>query len=499
MNRRHMTRRRIVQAGLLGVAASAALAGCGETQVVTETKVQEVVKEVPVEKVVTREVVKEVVVEKEKERVVKQTVEVPVEVEVEVEKVVTVKARVPRAEAVNLSMLTHWGSEESVQLWHDILDEYEAAVPNARVEYQTVPFSQMLTRVTTGHAAGNFPDMYHYYNLWTPDFAPTGFMAEVPRKIKSIVDENWAQSAIDGASYQGKLWGFPTEVNAYLTLYNKRIFDEAGVAEPPTTWEELLETAARTTKTNNGAIEQAGYLWFMASGPALLHPWISYLWSNNGQYLDPDTFKLRLNEPPSVETVQMGLDLVEQGSVDLAFKPPDFISGNVAMFVGANWRGGGLRNGFADGFENVGVGPIPTGPRGSKSVPIGYNWLWGVDSLSKNAAASWDFLTWVNGPRGPGQGSPQGEFMSTRFNIIPSRLSDLEAFAPRLSDDFFRPFVKAIQESARPQPIMPGVSEVTDILHKQMQAVFYGETGPQTAMDKVVQDGDAIIAERMKG
>ncbi len=100
----------------------------------------------------------------------------------------------------------------------------------------------------------------------------------------------------------------------------------------------------------------------MASGPALLHPWISYLWSNNGQYLDPDTFKLRLNEPPSVETVQMGLDLVEQGAVDLAFKPPDFISGNVAMFVGANWRGGGLRNGFADGFENVGVGPIPTGP-----------------------------------------------------------------------------------------------------------------------------------------
>ncbi len=165
---------------------------------------------------VTREVVKEVVVEVEKERVVKQTVEVPVEVEVE--KVVTVKARVPRAEAVNLSMLTHWGSEESVQLWHDILDEYEAAVPNARVEYQTVPFSQMLTRVTTGHAAGNFPDMYHYYNLWTPDFAPTGFMAEVPREIKSIVDENWAQSAIDGASYQGKLWGFPTEVNAYLTL-----------------------------------------------------------------------------------------------------------------------------------------------------------------------------------------------------------------------------------------------------------------------------------------
>ena len=182
----------------------------------------------------------------------------------------------------------------------------------------------------------------------------------------------------------------------------------------------------------------------------------------------------------------------------LAFRPPDFMSGNVAMFVGANWRGGPLRSGFADGFENVGVGPIPVGPRGTTGVSLAYNWLWGVDSLTKNSDASWDFLEWVNSPRGPGQASPQGEFMSTRFNIIPSRLSDQEALAERLSDDFFRPFIQAIQETARPQPIMPGVSEVTDILHKQLQAVFFGESDPQAALDKVVEDGDAIIAERMQ-
>ena len=72
-----LTRRRVLKRAALGsaVTAAAALAGCGEPQIVTETKIQEVIKEVPVEKVVTQ------IVEVEKERVVEKAVEVEVEVE----------------------------------------------------------------------------------------------------------------------------------------------------------------------------------------------------------------------------------------------------------------------------------------------------------------------------------------------------------------------------------------------------------------------------------
>ena len=77
---RILTRRQLVRglgaAGLGGVVA-VALGGCGEVQVVTETKLQTVTVEVPVEKVVTKEVVKEVLVEKtvEVEKVVTQIIE----------------------------------------------------------------------------------------------------------------------------------------------------------------------------------------------------------------------------------------------------------------------------------------------------------------------------------------------------------------------------------------------------------------------------------------
>ncbi|MCY3748865.1 MAG: ABC transporter substrate-binding protein [Chloroflexi bacterium] len=104
-----VSRRAVIRTGLAGLAGgvgAAALAACGETQVVTkEVPVEKtVVKEVPVEKIVRETEVKEVPVERivtqEVEKLVTRTVEVKqvveVPVEVEVEKVVEVEKIVER-------------------------------------------------------------------------------------------------------------------------------------------------------------------------------------------------------------------------------------------------------------------------------------------------------------------------------------------------------------------------------------------------------------------
>ena len=87
-----------------GLPAAAAFAGCGETQIVTETKIQEVIREVPVERIVTKIVKEEVAVEVE--RIVTQEVERVVTQIVEkeriVEKIVTVEAMAPKPENVEI-------------------------------------------------------------------------------------------------------------------------------------------------------------------------------------------------------------------------------------------------------------------------------------------------------------------------------------------------------------------------------------------------------------
>ena len=109
MKKKWLTRRKALRGLVLAGGSSvglAVLAGCGETQVITETKIQEVIKEVPVEKIVTQIVEKEVVVEK----VVTQIVEK--EVVVVQEKIVT--QIVEAAPKVSSATITYW-----MQQWDD--------------------------------------------------------------------------------------------------------------------------------------------------------------------------------------------------------------------------------------------------------------------------------------------------------------------------------------------------------------------------------------------
>ena len=61
-----LSRRRLLRLGLMGGVGIAALAGCGETQVVEREVVTVVTQEVPVERIVTQVVEKQVPVEVEK-------------------------------------------------------------------------------------------------------------------------------------------------------------------------------------------------------------------------------------------------------------------------------------------------------------------------------------------------------------------------------------------------------------------------------------------------
>src|SRR3990167_5307050 len=106
------SRRRLLKigAGLGLTSIAAALAGCGETQIVEKEVVKVVTQEVAVEKVVTQIVEKEKIVEKPVEKIVTQIVEK----EKIVEKVVTVVTGPTKPAVIELNVINveAYGPEE---------------------------------------------------------------------------------------------------------------------------------------------------------------------------------------------------------------------------------------------------------------------------------------------------------------------------------------------------------------------------------------------------
>jgi multiple sugar transport system substrate-binding protein len=397
-------------------------------------------------------------------------------------------------DSVKLVLLTHWSTQQQKDPLDAILAEYNQANPNVQIEHQSVAFDELLNRITTGQLGGDAPDIYHFYNLWLPDFVNSQLLSTPPDDINADVTGADAEGTIGGASYNNQVWGYPTEVNNYQLIYNKAMFQEAGIEAPPATFAELREHAKALTKGSGDNMTQGGILLLHGWDSGVVHPWTSLLWSNGGQYVAEDYSQVRFNEQPGIDTLQLQADILSDGSAVLGTEDDaDFESGRVAMTIRANWWGATLRASDL-GMENIGVAPIPHG-EGGTSTALQYEWLWGVSNTSENAEAAWAFLKWLNGPRSEGTSSPMGDFLTSALNAIPGRTSDQEAHADVLGDPFVQPFVQALAQS-RTEPIIPGAQEIKTALQKQIEAAWFGQKAPADALNAAAEEADRILKEK---
>ncbi len=397
-------------------------------------------------------------------------------------------------DSLTIVVLTHWGTQEQRDPLEAIFAEYTEANPNVEIQLQTVEFAELLNRITTGQLGGDSPDIYHFYNLWLPEFVASDLLSIPPEDAAADIVAAYAPGTVGGASYNDQVWGYPTEVNDYQLVYNIAHLQEAGIENPPATFTELREAAQLLTKRDGDKVTQGGFLFLASWDSGVVHPWTSLLWSNGGEYVADDYSEALFNQQPGIDVLQLQTDIVNDGSAIMGIpEDADFESGRVSMTIMANWWGAQLRASDI-GMENVGVAPIPNGEGGSP-VAVQYEWLWGVGNTSQNAEAAWAFLAWLNSPRdGAEASSPMGEFLTSALNAIPGLTSDQVAHADLLGDPFVKPFVDALA-TARSEPIIPGAQEIKTSLHTQIEAAWFGQTSPEDALNTAAEAANRILAE----
>jgi multiple sugar transport system substrate-binding protein len=399
---------------------------------------------------------------------------------------------------VKLTMLTHWTEETLLKQEQALIDEYQKANPNVTIELQTVAFDQLLTKIVTGRTGGTSPDIYHFYNLWMPEFVTSGALATPPDDLIDAVKKNTPSGVQQGVTVNGKIWGYPTEVNTYLLIYNKKFLKEAGFDNPPKTWDELKKMApAITKKDSSGAITRAGFAVIPGWDSGMVHPFAALLFANGGDYLSKDFTTAAFNSPQGVETLQLYLDLLKSGGMDMSINGlNDFPTGKVGMVIMANWWKATLAAAKDIDFKNdVGVAEIPVGPSGKQTSTISYNWLLGVDAKSAHPKEAWDFIRWLNTPRAEGKGSPMGDYLVHALGAIPSSLFDQKAFESDLTDAFETPYVKSTTY-ARPEPVVAGGQEIKTKLQTEIEAVLASGGDPKKTLDAVAAEANNILKEK---
>lgn len=119
---------------------------------------------------------------------------------------------------------------------------FEEQNPGIKIEMQTVPPDQFETVIKTKLASGDAPDIFTVFAGTKKDaFAKAGYLMD-------LSGEPWVQRLTDAAkqiaSKDGKVYGFPNRQNLIGVIYNKKIFNDLGIAVP-THWDEFLEACQK--------------------------------------------------------------------------------------------------------------------------------------------------------------------------------------------------------------------------------------------------------------
>lgn len=237
-----------------------------------------------------------------------------------------------------------YGSDPSIQ--RAALDKVTADFEEQTgisVEYNIVDWgsaSQKLTLACTGGEAPDVADIFFTKSLATMSSDEYGLM-----ELNDLVEEmggedTWITAGKDEACVDGDWYGIPWRADTRVLLYNMEDFENAGITEAPTTWDELVEDAQKLTVTDeDGNITHAGLAWYSDMG-RYDQTWFSMLAQCGGTLMNDEFTEFTLDTEQSKQALAFLSDCINtynicSNSLDASYDAvTEFMSGNVSMVFG---------------------------------------------------------------------------------------------------------------------------------------------------------------------
>ncbi|WP_369373894.1 ABC transporter substrate-binding protein [Promicromonospora sp. Populi] len=305
---------------------------------------------------------------------------------------------------------------------------------------------------------------------------------DYPLEATDIPEGMLATGIFDGTTY-----AVPTEGGNYAIIYNKQMFDEAGIDELPTTWAEVR--AAAETLTTGG---RYGIYLPIGSNEWPVYTWQSMLWSAGGEFLDEDNTEVRFDSPEGVEALTVWTDLVEDGyaypssaadsNQQTGF--PAFNAGLFAMFIGQP-RDVALTK-EALGAENVGVFTFPEVSEPAANTGTNVSYI--IDGTDEQEAGSYAFLSWFLQPEQQTEWDIAASYLPTNLGT-----AETEAFRAYLeANPDLQVFVDQLTY-AKSRPSILNYAEVSAALGAELERAMLLQKSPADALQDAAALGQPAL------
>ncbi|HEU5300305.1 MAG TPA: sugar ABC transporter substrate-binding protein [bacterium] len=292
---------------------------------------------------------------------------------------------------------------------NDNIKKFQQRHPNVNVRLVDYNWGQYPDTIIANFVSGsNAPDVLYSSDHWLQQWAAAGWIVPLDDYFPQITQmaKTFSKYAVEGMSYNGKIYGLPYYADPMAFFYNDAILKKAGITKPPATWEELLQQA-RTIK-QKGLVQYPIGFGFSQQEPFSIEVFISMVYSRGGNLFDKDQNPV-FNRPGSalVQTIAWIRDAMRAGVMHPESLQWDGVQAGNAMRAGQQVfsisRASALAS-FNDPKQAKDAGhfKIALMP-GSTHETVGFVRFYAMSSQvpkrGKEALeAAWNFLNYFGGP-----------------------------------------------------------------------------------------------------
>ncbi|MDM0049659.1 sugar ABC transporter substrate-binding protein [Variovorax sp. J22R115] len=295
--------------------------------------------------------------------------------------------------------MTIWSANEAhLKLFNGIAEGFKKEHPEVTVSFESLPFENYTTALTTQIAGGNAPDMAWIFETSAYDFVNSGALVPLTKALAATPGYGLGEitpSATERWSKDGVLYAYPFSTSPFAVFVNNDLVRKAGAKTPAEliaagqwTWPNAIATAQAVAQGGKGGLVVRDFnyqAWQYLS--SVWNAWGASPWSADGK-------RCTFTDKPMVDALGFIHDAI---FVKKAIPGPgqnvDFFAGDAAMTITQISRASLLPKDKRFDWDLV---PLPRGTTGDYAI-VGQAGI-GVLKAGKDAALATAFVGYMTNP-----------------------------------------------------------------------------------------------------
>ena len=369
-------------------------------------------------------------------------------------------------------------------------DAYTALHPEVTIEVQVTSWDEYWTKLEAATMAKQAPDIFWMHTNEILKYADNDKLVD----CSEIVDKSHFSdiSLANASGSDGVLYAVPKDKDTVGLVYNKEMFDAAGVSYPDDTWtwDTLVEASQKI-------YDATGHYGYMAYGDDQLGYW-NFVYQAGGSILTEDKTRANFTDPATEMAMDFYIGLQKNdwcpNQTYFAETSPGtaFFSGKGAMFLEGDWNILPELQNYPDMVGKWDVAVLPKCPNplsGDGRATISNGLSYATTKTNKHLDVVMDVLKFFGSAEGQQIQGESGAAIPAYVGLEDSWVGCFEQYPVNITCfiDMFDYCVQSVNNAARPEWKTP----VSDTLLK----IYTGDLTLDEGLEQMQEIVDTASAE----